>query len=483
MQTLRLIGQAAVLALALHLVPLLSASPPKLSPDVKNALDQAATLRVELAADLLFGIIDSGRVPKDTSLEYLERLYYRASEAQRSYPMIPVPRRDRDTKASDFPQFLSQMAVTRHDIRLRAVLRMAVLDKKKARQLLIGLLNDAPSIAANCGQNAIPVYSNNFYQRLLPAFVEDFNDIVQNVSTPQQAAALIESLQVLKNVTDTDMMSTVSSIAGVLEAAAVSDRTFSSTELQLKLGANLERLIGSGTVPPGAESRLVKAWIDYVVRHLGRERCSDVRTPANEDALIKVTVSLANRLAEKHQLPQVDTSRIEMRYSGLRPEIPAGGDLEKEAPNLIALVRKLSEGGSPDVAARFATELQEYTSKGLRPGASAFDIAGRAGMLMALVTMFEDEYVTELAVKELFRVLEHPRLMELDATAWMVVARTVFNISKHPRASLAQMVASRIAASADPTLISYYSVSRFIGTPQEYIKDAFSSPREMMTKY
>lgn len=483
MHTIRLIWNAMVLALALHMVPLLSASPPKLSPDVRNALNQAVTLRVELAADLLFGLIDSGRVPKATSLEYLERLFYRASEAQRGYPMIPVPRRDRDTKASDFPQFLSQMGVTRHDIRLRAVLRMAVLDKERARRLLAGLLNDAPPAGANCGQNAVPVFSHNFYPQLLSVFPEDFNDIVQHISTPQQAAAVIESLQALKGVTDTDMMSAISSIAGVLETAAVSDRTFTSTELQLKLGMNLERLIGSGTVSLGTESRLVKAWVDYVVRHLGRERCSDVRTPANEDPMIKVTVSLANRLAETHQLPQVDILRIEMRYSALRPEITAGNGPENEAPNLIALARKLGEGGSPEIVARFATALQEYTAKGLRPGASAFDIAGRALMLMILVTKLEDEYVAELAVKDLFRILEHPRLLELDATAWMVVARTVFNMSKHPRASLAQLVINRIAASTDTTLISYCTVARFIGKPQGYIAEAFSSPRALMANY
>jgi hypothetical protein len=483
MHTIRLICNAMVLALALHMVPLLSASDPKLSSDLRNALNQAATLRVELAADLLFGLIDSGRVPKDTSLEYLERLYYRASEAQRSYSLISVPRRDPNTKASEFPHFLSQLGATRHDIQVRALLRMAVLDKERARRLLTGLLNDAPPIEANCGQNAIPVFSHNVYPRLLSVFPEDFNDIVHHISTPQQSAAVIESIQALKDLRDTDMMSAISSIAGVLEAAAVSDRTFSSTELQLKLGANLERLIGSGAVPLGAETRLAKAWVDYVVRHLGRERCSDVSTRNNEDAIIKVTVGLANRLAEKYQLRRIDTSRIEMRYSGLRPEIPAGGDIEKEAPNLIALVRKLSEGGSPDVAARFATELQEYASKGLRPGASAFDIAGRAGMIMALVTMFDDEYVTELAVKELFRVLEHPILIELDATAWMVVARTVFNLSKHPRVSLAQVVSKRIAASTNTTLISYYTVVRFIGLPPDYIKEAFSSPGALMTQY
>ena len=46
MRTIRLIWNAVVLALALNMAPLLSASDPKLSPDVRNALDQAATLRV-----------------------------------------------------------------------------------------------------------------------------------------------------------------------------------------------------------------------------------------------------------------------------------------------------------------------------------------------------------------------------------------------------------------------------------------------------
>ncbi|MBE0657663.1 MAG: hypothetical protein IH602_08220 [Bryobacteraceae bacterium] len=473
----------ALMALAIHTAPLLSAQESKLPPEVRSALDQAATLKVELAADLLFGLIDSGKVPRDTSLEYLERLYYRASEAQRSFPMIPVPRSSADTKNSDFPLFLSQLSVTSHDIRLRAVLRMGVMDKNRSRQLLAGLHNEVPSTEANCEQIAIPVCSHNFYSRLLPAFPEDFGDIVQHVSTPQQSALLIGSVLSLKNLADPDMTSVTASIAGVLETAVVSDRTFSSTELKLGLGALLEKLVASGSVPPGAEARLVKAYVNYAARHLGRERCADAPRRENEDAVIKATVSLANRFAEKYQFPRVDTSRIEMRYSTLRPEIPEESGPVREAPTLIALARKLLEGGSPDVAARFATELQEYASKGLRPGASAFDIAGRAGMLMALVTMFDDEYVTELAVKELFRVLEHPRLIELDATAWMVVARTVFNLLKHPRVSLAQIVSNRIAASTDTTLISYYTVVRFIGMPQDYIKEAFSSPGTLMTKY
>lgn len=483
MRPIRSAWPVALMALAIHTAPLLSAQESKLPPEVRSALDQAATLKVELAADLLFGLIDSGKVPRDTSLEYLELLYYRASEAQRSFPMIPVPRSSADTKNSDFPLFLSQLSVTSHDIRLRAVLRMGVMDKKRSRQLLAGLHNEVPSTEANCEQIAIPVYSYNFYSRLLPAFPEDFGDIVQHVSTPQQSAVLIGSILGLNNLTDLDMASVTASIAGVLETAVVSDRTFSSTELKLGLGTLLEKFVASGSVPPGAGTRMVKAYINYVARHLGRERCADAPRRENEDAVIKATVSLANRLAEKYQLPQVDTSRIEMRYSTLRPEIPEESGPVKEAPTLISLARRLGEDGSPEVAARFASELQKYTASGLRPGASAFDIYARAGVLMMLLTKFEDDYITELAVKELFRVLEHPRLLEIDATGWMVVARTVFNLSKNPRASLAQLVSNRIAVSTDPALISYYTVVRFIGMPQDYVKEAFSSPGALMTKY
>jgi hypothetical protein len=105
MQPLRSVLPAVLMALAL--VTTAPASDSKLPPEVRSALDQASSLRVELAADLLFGLIDSGKVPKDTGVEYLDRLFYRASEAQRSFPLIAVPRSAPDTKDSDFPLFLS----------------------------------------------------------------------------------------------------------------------------------------------------------------------------------------------------------------------------------------------------------------------------------------------------------------------------------------------------------------------------------------
>lgn len=472
-----------LIALTMHTALLLAASDPKLQPEVRTALDQASALRVELAADLLFGLIDSGKVPKDTSLEYLERLFYRASEAQRSFPMISVPRSTADTKAGDFPLFLSQLSVTRHDIRVRSVLRMADLDKKRAHQLLAELYNDTPTVKTDCGQVAIPSYSHNFYSRLLRAFPDDFGDIVQHVSTPQQVAVLIVSILNLGSVSSADMTSATSSIAGALETAIVSDRTFSSTELNLGLGALLEKLLSSGSVPPETEGRLVKAHVDYVGRHLGRERCSDGPKRDTEDTVVKTAVSLANRMAEKYQLQRLDASRLEKRFSALRPEAQEDSGPVREEPALLALTLKLLKEGAPEVAAEFASELQKYTAKGLRPGASAFDIAARAGVLMMMVTKFEDDYVAELAVKELFRVLEHPRLMEIDATAWMVVARTVLNTSRHPRAALAKLVANRIAVSNDPTLISYFAVVRFTGEGHDYMKDPFASPGELMTKY
>lgn len=483
MQPLRLALPVAVMALALHTAAPVSASDSKLPPELRSSLDQASSLRVELAADLLFGLIDSGKVPKDTSLEYLERLFYRASEAQRSFPLIPVPRSTPDTKDGDFPLFLSQLSVTSHDIRLRSVLRITALDKKRARQLLAGLYNDTPSVETNCGQIAIPAYSHHFYSRLLHEFPDDLGDIVQHVSTPQQVAVLILSILNQGNVSGADMTSVISSIAGALESATVSDRTFSTTELKLGLGAFIEKLVASGSVPPGSEARLVKAYVDYVARHLGRERCADSPRRDNDDTVVKAAVSAANRLAEKYQLPRVDTSRIETRYSKLVPEIQEERGPVQEAPALFAILKKLAQDGSPEVEAQFASELQKYTANGLRPGASAFDIAARAGVLMFLVTKLEGDYVAELAVKELFRVLEHPRLLEIDATAWMVVARSLFNTMKHPRPTVAQLVANRMAICTDPNLATYYAVSRFIGAGPDYMDDSFSSPGKLMTKY
>jgi hypothetical protein len=66
MQPLRSVLPAVLMALAL--VTTAPASDSKLPPEVRSALDQASSLRVELAADLLFGLIDSGKVPKDTSV-------------------------------------------------------------------------------------------------------------------------------------------------------------------------------------------------------------------------------------------------------------------------------------------------------------------------------------------------------------------------------------------------------------------------------
>ncbi len=462
---------------------LLCAAPPKIDPDMKIALDRALALRVELATDLLLALVDSGRVPRSIAIDYLDRLFSRAAEAQRGYPTIAVPRRDRESKSGAFPQLLSQLGTTRHDIRLRVVLRMAALDPERARRLLPEILNDVPSIDADCRQSTIPVYAPAFYTKLPSLLPHEFGAIVLRIATPQQAAALIEALPVLKATNSADIVSAMHSLARVLETTTVSDRVFTSTELRLKLGANLQKLSSAGVVPSGMDGALVKSWIQFVDRHLRRERCSDVTTAANEDMVTKVVVDIANHLAESHNLSRLDLSRLEMRYSRDLPERSGSDGPDAEVSSLLTLGSKLSNGGSPEVAARFASELQAYAGKALRPGGTSFDIAARAGMLLMIMDKFEDDFVAQMAIKEIFRILEHPRLKEQDATAWIVVARTTLNLAKHPRASIARLVANQLSISSDIDIATYYSVTHLLRIPAEYNKNAFSAPVTIMTSY
>jgi hypothetical protein len=222
-------------------------------------------------------------------------------------------------------------------------------------------------VKTDCAQVAIPTYSLHFYSRLLRAFPDDFGDIVQHVSTPQQVAVLIVSILNPGSVSRADMTSATSSVAGALETANVSYRTFSATELKLGLGTLLEKMGSSGSVPPGTEGRLVKAYVDYVGRHLGRERCSDGQKRDNEDTVVKTAVGLANRMAEKYQLPRLDASRLEARFSALLPEVQEESGPVKEAPALLGLAMKLVKDGAPEVAAEFASELQKYTPRASGP--------------------------------------------------------------------------------------------------------------------
>ena len=458
----------------------LAASPsaaPKIDPEIRAALDSAAALRVEAAADLVFAILDSGKAPPSDAARYLETLFNRAGEARRDYPTIVVPRAGESEAGNDFGQMLSAMGLNRTGIRMQTLSRLAKSAPGAARELLpVFMADEPPPVDADCRQTEIAVADGAYYRILLGLFPGEFEPLMSGLSTPQQAASLAMALPKLSGLSPDQYSLAAGAVIRALNAAQVSDRVFTATELKMKLGLNIEEFLKTENAPAPLVAPLVQAWVGYVARQLGRERCSDVRTSRDEDMVVKYIVERAQRLTVQYGVPGTDLSRIRTTYSSKTPAAPTSRDLDGQRKTLMGLVAKLKLGGSPEVAARLAQEVLRFTEAGLDESERPFDSAARVAILQMVAATLGAEDAAEFAVEGMFRLLEQQTLKDREPAAWVLLARFTLNLSKHPERAVANRVLGRLRQTRDPDLAAYLLADRLVGLVPEYQADTLGKP-------
>ncbi|MGA3016685.1 MAG: hypothetical protein ABSF62_06160 [Bryobacteraceae bacterium] len=449
-------------ALLLALAPLLLRGGANLDGELQHALDSAAGLRVEMATDLILPILDSGRVSSEVATVYLGRLYSRADQARRRYPVIVAPRIELDHKAAVFPEYLSAVGVDRISIRLRVVKRLSHYDQKAARELLAGVVRDEFPSNIACGEAEVPFPGAHYYETLLREFPDDIDAFCSRLTTPQQGATLAEALQRLPRVPVRDGAPVADAIIRSLRSAQVSERVFSAVETRLRFGSNLQALVNNGIAPAGLGKALAQAWIEYVGRHARSPRCSDGRTGSGEDVVFQSVLPIVKALSDRFNLPVADIPP-QVKQTGERARPPAISEAQAAAERLLALSVKLKNGGSPEAALRFSAELHKYVSSGITELSTPFETAARIGVIVEVVTKIEDDDVAGIAAEELLRVLEHPRLQESEPAAWIVCVRSVLNLCKHPKATMGHRILQRLQRSTNRNLRAYLEVEKAVG--------------------
>jgi hypothetical protein len=438
--------------------------------DVQSALDGAVALRVEFATDISLQIIDSGRASTKTAVQVLETLYHRADEALEKYPTLLAPRQAVPNKAEVFGSEITDQGLDSLNIRVRVLKRLAALDGRAARRLLSEFPRAALPSDTGCDQLAVPFAGKEYYKTLWQIFPEFREETISRVSTPQDVAGLL--LAVSGDAGGSVENDLYSRLALVLGTARVSDRVFATTEWRLQLGDQLEAKITHGAVPAAFQIPLAKAYIEFVTRQLKSERCDDRPVTKGEDVLIAGITPAIQRLSARFNIPGIDLSGITSAVSTKEPKVPQS-TAQAELTNLAALGMKLQNGGSPDVAAQFAVALQGYAQHGLEQGANAgvYDQTARASALILLMSKFTVDEVTSIAVPEFCRLLEDPKLRDMQPTAWAFLMRHALNLTLHPATALANRLRDRLEHSTDRDVSAYLTAQRSVGLIRKFDPD------------
>jgi hypothetical protein len=466
--------------------------------ETRELVDQAASCRVELAADLGFALLDSGKLPRRLQEQYLERLAVRAGEARRSFPFLPAPIRRHGDFRTQFLQSLSFFNLDALTIRLRAIKRMAVLDPASAREISTGLRQLLPSSSVGCEEIEVPSLGFVYYESLLPLLPDEYPFLVGRLPTLQHISSLVGALTQKHDLTmilgrpsianyNVEQRRTATlSLISALTTIRASDRVFSTMELHpdLSVGARIEQLLRGGKVPVGLEKSLARAYAGFVERHLRGDRCADTLAANGEDRVLKTTMNRALKLAKEYGVDSFDPERIETKYSERRPVgIARDAAREDEKRNLLALSGNLREFGAPDLRERLADAAGAYAKRRLSESDAGFDVADRCLTLLGLSLAVAGDPVAPRLLALFFGLLEEPALKEAEPVAWIVLARLALNELHDPNPLLAAEAARALRQTRDRDLSLYFRVRQNIGLTPIYQREPLSNFQGILAKY
>lgn len=438
-----------------------------------GAVEQAAGFRLELAADLTFQAVDTGRVPRAVSVRALEGLYHRAAEAKQKHAYLLTPLNPRPVKAEQFESETSDFGYDAGNLRVRALKRLADVDPRLSRRLFETMPVEPLTGADGCDGRLIPYRGRRYLETLWRIMPADRSSVLRHVTTPQDAAAL---LGVLTGDEDPAARYEVAVTLGrALGKEAASDRAFVAVEAALGLGQKLEKRLSESYFSPGMASALAAAYAGFVARQLGAERCADHPMADGKDLAVSSALESAQRLEARYGLPRRVEEAPVPRLSRLRPPTdfydPAAG-LQK----IAALAGKLRLGGAPGVAAELERELRAYVQPGAAPvdEASGYPIAARIGALVALVGAMASGDVAAVAFPEAGRLLEDRRLRERNPGTWILLVRQAFNLTRHPEGAVSSVVRQFFDTTGDTEIAAFVQLQRVLGATGPYQEDPLS---------
>lgn len=436
--------------------------------EIEGVLQSAISLPVELAADLVFEVVDTGEVPPDIALEYLERLYYRAGEAREKLPKVLAPTLEVNASqqgASDvestlvYLQAISGLGLDSLSIRVRTLQRLLQLDARLGASLVASLDFKAPSTNVSCEEYFIPTVdpreAGSFYETLLVLNPTLLHDLLARISTPQEVAS---TLAIFEKLDDAAKATTAIGITKGLQCAHCSDRVFTTAEMRLKLGVRLEQLLEKdGMVPEGLKVSVVNAYVRYVERQLDAERCADVVMNDGQGMAERWIIPLAQRLAKKYVVKPIDLKRIETKFSADRVELPPGWDAA-QSTEVVMLWMKFKESGSNELRDGLNAAIQRIGDAQFDTSAGdAANLILRVDFLAEIIPQMEPGGTRQAAVSAMISLLRRSyELQSVHPGAWLYCVRYLFSLQAHPDPSLSNDVRNRLLQLRDTAINAYW---------------------------
>lgn len=483
-----------ILAVAVSALALMAAEPTEtaMQKRYREALDSVAALPIEASADLTFALIDTGGASSAVAVRSLQRIYQRAGEAVRETPAVFAPIQEGSNKALQYEQVIDAFSLDGLSIKLRAIKRLAQLDKKAALSLagsdlfLYKFPVDIP-----CSSIRIPYPGRFYYPTLLESFPERFSEIVQTMQTPQQIAMMSdafagsEELRIQPYRVSVQRYSEFASQVSTVLTHPVSDRVFMAGDAKLSMIASLLKFSRSDEVCRGQLSIMAQAWVNYAVGQLKRRRCGDVRTPEGEDFAIKYTLARIVNLSKNLGLAAVDSEALKkgFQYSTEVYKPSETGDPEPVIADLSALTAKVELGGNDGAREQLIVALQRYgardkelLTKDLNHSDAVYRLVSQALMEFDIATKVNDSRTENVAIGLFFDDVNSERLRTAEPTAWVMCMRFALNLLKHPSPSVSAYAREQLARSNSPAVAVYRTINESLGLVPTYQSGLLATP-------
>jgi len=301
----RYFGSAALLGIATLVTAQLRGQPAKprvgqgleASPDLKSLVGAAMALPVEYQSDILFDLIEKGKVSDPRWKEQLlEDVFHHAGEARNPYPKVDNGDSNDTLSARQGSAF--SLGLDSLSIQCRVVRLVLNGSGSKAREMFAQIVHpSAPP--ASCSEPMtydVHVYFDTMRELFDRGFTvserrrgDDVQLLLQAVGSIQSAEELAPAGNLIAGLPlrPADQAALTSLFASRLAAATTSDRQFHYIEAELTLAKAVQKLVERELRSQRPADGLLQAYRKFLVRQLSGSRCADSVATSQTDGVQK----------------------------------------------------------------------------------------------------------------------------------------------------------------------------------------------------
>ncbi len=418
------------------------------APSIQALVGSAQALPIEYASDILFDVIQAGRIadPK-WRLELLEDVFHRAPTAVNSYPQEDIG--DPNDTVNDRQSAAYRLRLDSLSIQCRVVKMLAATSPRKAKELFnqIAPLHLTPRKCTEPMVYDVGIYFDTAHELFDNAFTpaerrhgEDLQLLTRVVGAVTSIEEAGHTAWLLSEMAlpPADHAMVVSLYSGRLSEATGGDRDFSYVERTQELSKAIRKIAVLSQARSIPTDGLLRSYRGVMIRYLTGSRCSDsVSQPTGGTGLTEENTTV--KFFNENLLPLSSDPSLHIRADAVIPErvLAAAKFVPLNFPKFNGLLHQLflirnhlkSDSGDWSKPVSEILAALESTDQAARPCDSC-RFHEKSGVYIVLADLVPNGAVRDAVIDSYIDFLVRDRMQSDEPLEWLAQLKLVLQLTR-----------------------------------------------------